>query len=196
MVEKLNWKVTGSLVAGLTLIMATYVYIMGNSANRATAKTIVSFSQEAINNWKQITTALKIDITKTQKSNLFPVIPKKFAAVDLVIYGSEIVNPAYKQEYQQYSFPRMTDKAHIITNEQGELQYNVGGVRLISLADNGGEVGAVFYLDTPKQIIDTASELYDATPMSGEKDGKGIIRYEKLENGQYVMGVFLKYQTK
>ena len=192
MIKKSKFRMIGSFGA-IALGMTAYLSVMGVSANRASAVAIHDFSQEVINNWHYVATTLNVPLENTKPGMLSPVIPERFSALDLAIYGFEIVTPEYKHDYQQLDMPRMIDRLHITTNDKGGLEYNVGGIQLLSIQDSGGSQGATFYMDVPEQHIDEASRRYDGVPMQGDRDGAGTVRYDRLEDGRYVMGMFLTY---
>jgi len=177
----------------IALIMTGYIALMGLSTNRASAVTIYNFSQDVLNNWHYMATSLDIPMENTKQGMLEPLIPERFGALDLAIFGYELVTPDYQADYRQLNMPRMIDKLHISTDEKGVLKYNVGGVQLLTIQDNDGAHGAAFYMDVPLQLIDEASRQYDGIKMQGESDGSGVVRYERLEDGRYVMGIFLPY---
>ena len=192
MVNKSNFKLIGGFGA-ITLGMTVYLAVMGLSANRASAVSIHDFSQDVLDNWHYVATTLNVPLKNTKPGMLSPVIPERFSALDLAIYGFELVTPEYKSDYRQLNMPQMLDRLHISTNEKGMLQYNVGGIQLLSIQDSDGNQGATFYMDVPAQLIDEASRLYDGVPMQGDRDGSGVVRYDRLEDGRYVMGMFLSY---
>jgi len=179
----------------IVLAMSLYIPFMGYSANRSSAVSLHEFSQTALNNWYQIANSLEIPLSKTAAGMLEPVIPKKFTALDLVVYGHELVTKDYQEMYRLQNFPRMVNQLHVIADDKGTLKYNVGGLRLLTIKDMGGASGAVMFFDAPIQLIEMASQLYDGLPMNEEGDDKGIIRYARIDSGKYVMGYFLKYQS-
>ena len=189
---KPNMKIIGGFGA-ITLGMTAYIALMGVSANRATAVAIHEFSQGAVDNWHYVATSLDIPLKNTKPGELSPVIPERYSALDLVVYGYELVTTDYQDYYRELDMPRMVNQLHIGTNDKGQLQYNVGGVQLISIQDTDGHGGAAFFMDVPKQLIDQASRLYDGVPASDDRDGEGVVRYDRLEDGRYVMGMFLNY---
>ena len=173
--------------------MATYIAVMGMSANKASAVSIYEFSQDIIDNWHHIASTLDLPLDKTKPGMLTPVVPDRFSALDLSIYGFEIVTPDFQHEYKQLDLPRMIDRLHITATDKGIINYNVGGIQLISIQDSNGQGGGVFYMDAPMQLIEEANLKYDDENINGDKDGNGIIRYDRLDDGRYVMGVFLPY---
>jgi hypothetical protein len=192
MMSSSNIKITGGF-AIIALAMTAYLAVMGLSANRASAVAIHDFSQDVINNWHYVATTFNIPLENTKPGMLSPVIPERFSALDLAIYGFELVTPDFKREYQQLNMPRMTDRLHISTTDKGVLQYNVGGIQLMSIQDSGGNQGAAFFMDVPTQLINETSQMYDGVPMQGDRDGSGVVRYDRLDDGRYVMGMFLAY---
>ncbi|MFA0809437.1 hypothetical protein [Microbulbifer epialgicus] len=179
----------------ISLCMTAYITFMGTAANRASAIAVHEFSQQAIDNWYYVATNLESPLENTKAGDLSPLIPEQHAALDLVIYGYEIIAPEYQDFYRALDMPRMVEKLHIGINDKGQLQYNVGGVQLISIESQGidSRGGAAFYLDTPFQLIDQASRLYDGVPAKDNADGEGVVRYDRLNDGRYVMGMFLDY---
>jgi hypothetical protein len=192
MIRSSNIKIIGGFSI-IALVMTAYLAVMGLSANRASAVAIHDFSQDVINNWHYVATTFNIPLENTKPGMLSPVIPERFSALDLAIYGFELVTPDFKREYQQLNMPRMTDRLHISTTDKGVLQYRVGGIQLMSIQDSGGNQGATFFMDVPKQLIDETSQMYDSVPMQGDRDGSGVVRYDRLDDGRYVMGMFLTY---
>lgn len=192
MINTSNIKMAGGFGA-IALGMTAYLAVMGLSANRASAVAMHDFSQNVINNWHYVATTLNIPLENTKPGMLSPVIPERFSALDLAIYGFELVTPEFKRDYQQLNMPRMIDQLHITTTDKGVLQYNVGGIQLLSIQDSGGSQGAAFFMDVPAQLIDETSQMYDGVPMQGDRDGTGVVRYDRLDDGRYVMGMFLSY---
>lgn len=164
MINKSNIKMVGGFGA-ITLGITAYLAVIGLSANRASVVAIHDFSQDVINNWHYVATTLNVPLENTKPGMLSPVIPERFSALDLAIYGFELVTPKYKSDYQQLDMPRMIDQLHITTNEKGVLQYNVGGIQLLSIQDSGGSQGATFFMNVPPQLIDETSRMYDDVPM-------------------------------
>ncbi len=192
MINTSNIKMAGGFGV-IALGMTAYLAAMGLSANRASAVAMHDFSQNVINNWHYVATTLNIPLENTEPGMLSPVIPERFSALDLAIYGFELVTPEFKSDYQQLNMPRMIDQLHITTTDKGVLQYNVGGIQLLSIQDSGGSQGAAFFMDVPAQLIDETSQMYDGVPMQGDRDGTGVVRYDRLDDGRYVMGMFLSY---
>lgn len=181
--------------AALCIGITAYVLFMGLSADRAAAVTVYEFSKSALNNWRHIATTLDIPVGNTKVGSLAPVVPEKFGALDLIIFGHELVSSDYQHAYRRLNFPRMVDQLHITTDNTDNLAYNVGGLQLLSLQDNGGGEGAVFFMDPPAALISQASQYYDHQPMTGSGDGKGRIRYDRLDDGRYILGIFLPYHA-
>ena len=180
----------GTIVAG----MSAYVGVMGAATNRASAIAIHDFSQDVITHWKRVATTLDVPLDKTKPGMLSPVVPETFGALDLIIYGHELVTSDFQEHYESLEMPRMVDRLHISTNKNnGALQYNVGGVQLIAIKNSGGHEGGAFYINIPEQLIDRASKMYDGKPKEGGRDHEGIVRYDQLDDGRYVMGIFLPY---
>lgn len=192
MINTSNIKMAGGFGV-IALGMTAYLAVMGLSANRASAVAMHDFSQNVINNWHYVATTLNIPLENTKPGMLSPVVPERFSALDLAIYGFELVTPEFKSDYQQLNMPRMIDQLHITTTDKGVLQYNVGGIQLLSIQDSGGSQGAAFFMDVPAQLIDETSQMYDGVPMQGDRDGTGVVRYDRLDDGRYVMGMFLSY---
>lgn len=187
------------LVGGFGLVaigMTAYIAFMGTSANRASAVAMHDFSQNALNNWHYVSKSLNIPLNKTNPGDLVPVVSEKFGALDLVIYGYEIVSKDFQDYYRQLSMPRMIDQLHIGASSNGQLRYNVSGVQLLSIQNTDDKSGATFFMDVPFQLIDQSSRMYDGVPATSNKDGEGIVRYDRLEDGRYVMGLFLNYQPQ
>lgn len=180
--------------SALCLGMTAYVSLMGLSSNRGSAIALYDFSEAAISNWYKVATALSVPLSNTQPGKLQPVVSEKFSALDLVVYGYELVTPDYKQTYRQLDLPRMVGQLQISANEEEQLQYHVAGLQLLTLRDMDGEHGAVFFMDVPYHIIDHSSQRYDNTPAIGTGDNEGTVRYSQLDDGRYVMGLFLPYQ--
>jgi hypothetical protein len=172
--------------------MTAYISLMGMSANRASAIAVHDLTQDLLNNWHYIATTLEVPSRNTKPGLLAPVIPENFGALDLTIYGAELVTPEYKAFYKALDMPKMVDRLHI-RNLDDVLQYNVGGLQLLSIQDTDGVGGAAFYMDVPEQIIEEASQLYDGHPMKGDRDGEGIVRYDRTPDGNFVMGLYLSY---
>lgn len=192
MMSKSSLKTIGGLGA-IAIGMTLYIGVMGISANRASAIAIHDFSQDVINNWHYIATTIDAPLEDTEPGMLSPVIPERFSALDLAIYGSQLVTTEYQNDYRQLDMPQMTDQLYIATSQKGVLEYSVGGIQLLSIQDSGGKKGATFFIDVPTQLIDVTSRTYDGVPMQGERDGAGSVRYERLDDGRYVMGMFLPY---
>jgi hypothetical protein len=187
------------LVGGFSLVaigMTAYIAFMGTSANRATAVAMHDFSQNALNNWHYVSTSLNIPLNQTKPGDLAPVVSEKFGALDLVIYGYEIVSKDFQDYYRQLSMPRMIDQLHIGAGSNGQLRYNVSGVQLLSIQNTDDKSGATFFMDVPFQLIDQSSRMYDGVPATSNKDGEGVVRYDRLDDGRYVMGLFLNYQPQ
>lgn len=189
MMKAINIKTIGFFIA-LSVAMTAYMGVMGSSANKASASAMYEFSKSALNNWHSIASTLDIPLENTKPNMLQPVVPQGFGALDLVIYGHEVVTDEYRSYYQQLNMPRMIGELFIPNSSEGELRYMVGGIQLISI--QAGEEDAAFFIDVPRQVINEASLIYDNVALSGDRDGIGVVRYEKLEDGRYVMGLFLE----
>ncbi|WP_045861714.1 hypothetical protein [Teredinibacter purpureus] len=174
---------------GLSIAMSAYLALMGKSSNRATAVAMHDFTLNALSNWHHIADTLNIPLSNTKPDMLHPVVRKGFSALDLVIYGHEIVEPEYQKYYQELSMPQMIGQLFIPNDENGKLRYMVGGVQLLSI--QAGKEDAAFFIDVPTQVINEASLLYDSIPISGGRDGSGVVRYDRLDDGRYVMGFFI-----
>ena len=184
----INFKAVSFFIL-LSIAMTAYIGLMGKSANKASAESMYDFTEAALGNWHKISSTLNIPLINTKPSMLQPVVKEGFGALDLVIYGHEIVEEEYRSYYQKLDMPRMVGQLFIPNGEQGELRYMVGGIQLISI--QAGSENAAFFMDVPKQIINEASLIYDGVALSGDRDGTGVVRYEKLNDGRYVMGLFL-----
>ncbi len=180
-------------VTALSFALTGYLLLAGTSANDASAVTVYEFSKRVLDHWYRIANTLSVPVAHTKPGALEPVVPKSFGALELIIFGEGIVTPSYKNAYQSLHFPNMIDQVHIATNEQKTLNYHVGGLKLIGVEDNGGDQGAVFFVDPPAPLIEYMNRKYDHQPMTGTGDGEGQVRYDRLKDGRYVLGVFLPY---
>lgn len=181
----------GGVVIAITLLITFYFAFVGYSSNKAGAKTILNTSQEISRRWQMASAALGVELNATKAGDLSPVIGAKYSALDLVIYGEEIVAEKYKNSYKAMQIPSMVGKVFIKTIEN-ELVYSVSGYRLISIEyDKESNKIASFYANVPRTVVDSTNKFIDGSGITENGDNIGAIRYAKLENGKYILGVFI-----
>lgn len=172
--------------------MSGYVYLLGSSSTSSSVESILLFSTKAASSWNQISTATGISINNTGPGELQPLIPAQFSAIDLVIYGSELVESQYKKAYEGFAIPRLASLVVFSNDSEGALEYHVGGAKIESLSNMAGdEYAAIFFTNVNLQTVNGADLKVD------NHDGgeAGVVRYKLDDDGLYTMGVFVPYPT-
>lgn len=175
----------------LTLLITSYFAFVGYSSNSTSAKTLLSTSQELAYRWQMASATLGVELSATKAGALSPVIDNKYSALDLVVYGEQIVAQKYKESYKAMQIPSMISKLYIKSN-QGELMYSVSGFKLFSIEyEEKSNKIISFYADVPKTVVDSTNKLIDGSGIIDSGDNIGAVRYAKLDNGKYILGIFL-----
>ncbi len=176
-------------VVTLSGLFASYLAFSAHSANTQTAKAIKTNAQTLYSNWATLTSTLGIDPQTTQPGSLSPVLARNHSALDWLIYGEHVMAALYKEDFRELDIEPVMNDIHV-SNKGEQLIYNVSGSKLnnISVLDDG--TTAVFYSKTYRPVIEALLAQYDSKPFKEIGDNTGIIRYGKLERGEYAVGIY------
>lgn len=174
-----------------TAVMTGYIKLQGKASTEAATKVLVTFSNMAIQNWKMISDKTGVSIDNTEPGTLQPLIPAQFGAIDLVIYGTELVEPKYKNAFESFGINRLADLIQFSNKEDGSIQYHIGGGFVHGIKNLPGNThGAVFYTGLSTQVVEGADQIIDG----GDGMNTGSVRWQMSEPTEYVVGIYLPYE--
>lgn len=177
-------------VIALTLGLASYYALANYSAYHSAATTLMSNARALQTNWQELTTRLNLDPAVTEPGALAPVLARKHSALDWLVYGEHVMNEDYKEEFQALGIEPLMKNMHV-TAPDGKLHYGVAGARLNSMTVLADGTTAVFYSETYRPHIEALLALYDPKPFKAIGDDTGIVRYGKVGEHEYAVGIYL-----
>ncbi len=171
-------------------MLVSYQCVIGRASTTSAAKSAYVFSQIAASHWRLMANTLDVSLTNTEVGQLMPVVTSDRTALDLIVYGSEVVEVAYKKAFKSINIDNMTDQVFVYVNRANQLSYAVAGMDVIGLeATQEGHV-AVFFNHANPQVIRAANKMYDQSVISLGGNSEGTVKHIKTKDGQYILGFY------
>lgn len=177
-------------VVALTLGLASYYALANYSAYHSAATTLMHNAKALQANWAELTVRLQLDPTVTQSGALAPVLARKHSALDWLVYGEHVMNEPFKAEFKALGIEPMMKHIHVTARED-QLHYGVAGARLNALTVLADGTTAVFYSETYRPVVEALLANYDQKPFKATGDNTGIVRYGRVGEHEYAVGLYL-----
>lgn len=180
----------------LLSVLVVYQGWMGQMATRAAAKSAIAFSQLAALRWQLMAQALEVAVGQTGEGQLLPIVPANRSALDLVMYGEQVVTSPYKAAFESLQFANVTDRAFIYVNSDKLLSYAVAGMDVIGLEAASEHQIAVFFNHVTVPVLKETNRLVDGASVWASNDTIGNVKHVKTAGGQYIMGLYVDVTSK
>lgn len=177
-------------VAVLAVCFASYYALAAKSASQAAAYTIMENARTVQQNWQALIDATGLDRHASTGKELSPILVRNHTGLDWLVYGSHVMRDGYKKEFERLNLRPLMEDIHV-TNEDSQLHYAVSGARLNSFSVAKDGTTAVFYSEIYQPVLETLLKLYDDKAFSAIGENTGIIRYGKLDDGEFAVGIYL-----
>lgn len=174
----------------LAITLASYYAFASHSANYAAAATIMDNAQTIRNNWEVLTSSTGLHISQTTGKQLSPVLIRNHNALDWLVYGEHVMQDQFKEEFRATNIRPLMESIHV-SSSGNNLHYGVGGARLNQFAIDSEGNTAVFYSEIYRPVLETLIKLYDNKEFDAKGSNTGVVRYGKLDGGEYAVGIYL-----
>lgn len=170
--------------------MTGYFHFNSTVSAHALAENLEAFTKDANRVWKAISEKSGIEMRRTSKGDLQPIIHEMFGALDLIIYGDQIVNSEFKAKFSELNIPTLENRVVFGNHLDGSLEYSISGIKVVNYQVTSDLTHGVVYFDKVTKLV--AEEIDDYID-GGDGAKKGLVRYKKT-GLNYFLGIFSPYE--
>ncbi|MFK5950463.1 MAG: hypothetical protein QM500_17045 [Methylococcales bacterium] len=203
--HKFNMKFILNLSSGLfiflsfSVLSATYMSYLGDESFRSATILTHDMSVKSKNLWDDITTtyATVPGITKTEPNSGNPLLNANITALDLLVYGDDIVSDKYHESFLGHDFKKLRYDLFIGKHRVYKtIDYRMYGIEYFKITslDNGDFF--TVYSNVHPEIVRHAEKIYDdgSFDIKNKSDMTGRVRY--IKSNQDANRYFLMYYFK
>jgi hypothetical protein len=170
------------------LISTVFLSVLNYFQQKTINRTVIETGFELAKSWRHISKTLSLETTKTERGALVPLLRPAHSALDLVIYGDQITQPLFQENYKEIIDSNFIGKVAISNDEFGFIKYHIAGYEIASLdAVNNNQIIVSFY-----KIPEAMARRIDEQLDRGQYDPKsGIVRYNVASDGQTLLSLII-----
>jgi len=178
------------IMAGLILSVICSVIVLGYGvlSERYAVNVLISFGGDLASKWGAFADHYKVSISRTSKGDLTPVITEQYDALDLMIYETEVMAPAFHSDYLKANLLSLDKYIYIASNDKGQSFLSVAGFPVKRFYAKEDRTYYVLYSNVGARLAKLISEEVEY--------GQYILRVSvKQVPGKYIYDVLIEYRA-